>query len=201
MNEEKHDSRAPSEKMIKGLNQQEQVTALYTAVMAQCRMTSDRCTTERPGKSFQLQRNQRSGTRAKPARSGPGRPQTVSARQQRHESANESGEQYIWQPMHAAKRNAVSAGPGCHHMPGIRENGARYVMGHILSAGFSRKLSTVGTSLLRKICLSLLDMVWYYQKIDIPMTRFAKTGSLFCYRNPTFLKRTKYCFVTVKISW
>ena len=48
----------------------------------------------------------------------------------------------------------------------VVENGARSVMGHILSAAFSRKLSSVGTLLLCKICLSLLGMVWHYQKID-----------------------------------
>ena len=47
----------------------------------------------------------------------------------------------------------------------VGENGTRSVMGHILSVGFSRKPSTVGTLLLCKICLSLLGMVWYYQKL------------------------------------
>ena len=33
--------------------------------------------------------------------------------------------------------------------------------------------------LLCNICLSLLGMVWYYQKIDIPMTRFVEIGKFF----------------------
>ena len=41
------------------------------------------------------------------------------------------------------------------------ENGASSVMGHIMSVGFSRKLSIMSTLLLCKICLSLLGMVWY----------------------------------------
>ena len=56
----------------------------------------------------------------------------------------------------------------------VGETGACSVMGHILSVGLSRKPSSVGTLLLHKICLSLLMMVWYYQNINIRMTRFIK---------------------------
>ena len=52
-------------------------------------------------------------------------------------------------------------------------------MGNILSVEFSQKLSSVGTLLLCKICLSLLGMIWYYQKIEIAMTRFVKIGKFF----------------------
>ena len=47
-------------------------------------------------------------------------------------------------------------------------------MGHILSVGFSWKLSSVCILLLCKMYLSLLDMIWYHQKFEIPMTRFVK---------------------------
>ena len=71
----------------------------------------------------------------------------------------------------------------------VGEIGVHSVTGHMLSAGFSRKLSSVGTLLLCKICLSLLGMVWYYQKIDIAMNRFVKIGKVcFCYGDPNFLK-------------
>ena len=56
----------------------------------------------------------------------------------------------------------------------VGEIGARYVMGHILSVGFSRKLSSAGTLLLHEICLSLLGSVWYYLKVYIAMSKFSK---------------------------
>ena len=83
-------------------------------------------------------------------------------------------------------------------MVSVGETGVRSVMGHIPSVGFSRKLSIIGTLLLHKICLYLLGMVWYYQKIDIPMTRFVKIRKVcFCHGNSNFLEWTKYYFVTV----
>ena len=67
----------------------------------------------------------------------------------------------------------------------VGEKRACSVTGHILSAGFSRKVSSVGTLLLCKICLSFLGMVWYYQKIRTAMTRFVKIGKVcFCCGNP-----------------
>ena len=79
-----------------------------------------------------------------------------------------------------------------------RGTGARSAMGHILSVGFSRKLSSIGTSLVHKICLSLLGMVWYHQKIYMPMTRLVKIWKVcFCYGNSNFLKQAKYYCVIV----
>ena len=85
--------------------------------------------------------------------------------------------------------------------PTVGENGAHSAMGHFLSAGFSKKLSSLGSLLLCKIYLSLLDMVLYHEKSDLPMTRFVKIRKIcFCHGVPNFLKWTKCCFVTVKVS-
>ena len=80
----------------------------------------------------------------------------------------------------------------------IGETGAYPVMGHILSVMLSQKLPCVGTLLLNKIKCSIKCLVWYYQKIGIPLVRFVKIRKVcFCHGNPNILKQTKCRFVTV----
>ena len=60
---------------------------------------------------------------------------------------------------------------GCTLCGYVGENGTPSVTGHILSAGLSRQLFSLGVMLQFKICLFSFAMVRYYQNNSTPVTR------------------------------